>query len=191
MQTKTFLALAICMSALVHLSAQVVTGPPMIIAASSTATLSNVSCRAYVGTDENVAVAGFVVSGPPGSGIQVLVRGIGPTLSKFSISGVLASPRLTLYDSSNKPIATNVGWGTNQEPEFISSAAVLAGAFALPEGSADCAILVTLAPGNYTAVVSGSNNTSGVALVEVYGVPFTSPPPPVSPPPNTTPGSGT
>jgi hypothetical protein len=172
------------------LNAQITVGTPIFSSSAPSAMLTNVSCRAYVGTNANVAVAGFVVSGQPGSQIQVLIRGIGPTLSKFSVSGVLAQPVLTLFDSSNKVIATNTGWGTSPAPWLISASAASIGAFALPQSSADSALLASLTPGNYTAVVSGFNNTSGIALVEVYGIP-PPPPPPVLPAPSLSGGSGT
>jgi hypothetical protein len=167
-------------------------GPIVISSLAPSATLGNVSCRAYVGTGTNVAIAGFVVTGQAGSGVQVLIRGVGPSLSQFALTGALAQPVLALFDSAGRPIAANTGWGTNPSPSDISSAAAAAGAFALPAGSADSALVVTLPPGNYTAQVSGLNNTTGTALIEVYSVPLqTPPPPPTSPPPATTEGAGT
>ena len=175
-----------------QLRAQViVSGPITITSQLPPATLTNVSCRAYVGTGASNAILGFTVTGPAGSNVQVLIRGVGPTLSQFAQSGVLAQPVLTLYDSSGKQLATNTGWGTNANAMQISAAFVSTGAFSLPSGSADSALLATLNSGNYTAVITGLNNSTGLALIEVYGVPPPAlPAQPVSPPPEGTPGAG-
>jgi hypothetical protein len=186
-------ALLLLVLALASLRAQILSpGPIVIYSSSPPATLGNVSCRAYVGTGSNVAIAGFVVSGQAGSAAQVLIRGVGPSLSQFALTGVLAQPVLTLFDASGRPFAANTAWGTNASPSDISTAAVAAGAFPLAAGSADSALVVTLPPGNYTAQVSGLNNSTGTALIEVYAVPAPLPPaPPFSPPPATTAGAGT
>jgi hypothetical protein len=101
----------------------------------------------------------------------VLIRAVGPTLSTFNVAGVLAQPTLTVVDSSGNTVATNTGWSTNANAAAIASEASTVGAFALPAGSADSALLLTLAPGSYTAIVSGVGGTSGVALVEAYLAP--------------------
>jgi hypothetical protein len=146
-----------------------------------TAHLINLSARAFVNTGSGVLVAGFVISG---SGSEtVMIRGIGPTLglAPFNLTGALAAPQLTLYDSTGAVIATNTGWSTAPVAGASSVAAgvqaatapIMASlyAFSLQSGSADCAMVVTLPPGGYTAQVSGLNNTTGVGLVEVYDVP--------------------
>jgi len=117
-----------------------------------------------------VAIAGFVVAG--GSGTKpVLIRGIGPALAQFSVTGVLAQPVLTVFDSSGNAIASNTGWGTSSNSAQLTAAMSATGAFALPAGSADSALLLSLAPGTYTAQVSGLNNSTGTALIEVYELP--------------------
>jgi hypothetical protein len=131
----------------------------------------NFSCRANVGTGASVAVAGFVIDGSPGTTEQVLIRAVGPTLAQFGVSGVLAQPVLSLASSSGASIATNSSWGSASNAAQISAATASIGAFSLPAGSADSAILVNLPPGVYTAVVSGASGGSGIALVEVYQVP--------------------
>lgn len=136
----------------------------------STSRLVNISSRASVGTGANLEIAGFVVSGPPGSMEKVLVRGVGPTLSQFGVGGVLANPVLTLYDSAGSQLNTNTGWSTAPNASEISAAATTTGAFALSSGSADSAMLVNLAPGAYTAEITGAAGTTGVALAEVYEV---------------------
>jgi hypothetical protein len=101
----------------------------------------------------------------------VLIRAVGPTLASYSVSGVLAQPTLTVFDSSGNPVATNTGWSTNSNAAAIATETAAVGAFALPAGSADCALLLTLQPGAYTAQVSGVGGTSGIALVEAYLAP--------------------
>jgi hypothetical protein len=67
-------------------------------------------------------------------------------------------------------VATNTGWGTGPNPSQIGSVGASVGAFALPSGSADSALILTLQPGNYTVQVAGANGTTGIALAEVYQV---------------------
>jgi hypothetical protein len=134
--------------------------------ANATSRLINVSTRALCGSGSNVLIAGFVIGG---SGTDTLViRGVGPGLSQFGVTGVLATPQLTVFDSSGNAVATNTGWGNSAT---LSAAFSQVGAFPLPAGSADSALLVTLPAGNYTAEVAGTNNSTGIALVEVYEVP--------------------
>jgi len=125
----------------------------------------NFSGRANVGTGLNVFLYGFVVGA--GSPKTVLIRAVGPGLAAFGVSGVLAEPALTLY-SGSQVIATNAGWGTAANLAELRSASQRSGAFAVNENSRDSALFVTLNPGPYTVQVSGANNTSGVALLEVY-----------------------
>ncbi|MDO8539034.1 MAG: hypothetical protein Q7S40_01225 [Opitutaceae bacterium] len=112
-------------------------------------------------------IAGFVVKGD--TPVTVLIRGIGPTLTQFGVSGVLANPRLTLLRDTTL-ITVNDNWG-DLGPATISATASSVGAFALPANSLDSAILATLQPGSYTVQVSGASITPGVALIEVYEVP--------------------
>jgi len=127
--------------------------------------LSNISARASVGTGSNVLIAGFVISGNTPE--TVLIRGIGPTLGQFGVSGSLAAPELVLYDSGNNTLQTNGGWGGGAS---LVQAFARVGAFSLAANSADAAILVTLPPGAYTAEVSGVNGSTGVGLAEIYEV---------------------
>jgi sugar lactone lactonase YvrE len=132
--------------------------------------LINISSRAYVGTGSSIEIAGFVVSGPPGGTEQVLIRGAGPSLAQFGLSGVLAQPVLILYDSAGKQVASNAGWNTSADASAIAAAMASTGAFAFPLDSADSALLVSLPPGAYTAQIVGLNGSTGVALAEVYEV---------------------
>jgi hypothetical protein len=129
----------------------------------------NISARIQAGTGANTLIAGFVIQGSQPA--HLLIRGDGPVLSQFGVTGVLAQPVLTVFDSNQKPVATNTGWGTNSNASAIASAASTAGAFALPANSADSALLLSLPPGPYTAQVTSANSVAGVALVEVYQVP--------------------
>ena len=129
--------------------------------------LRNLSSRGAVGTGNNVLVAGFVVGGTTTK--QVLVRAIGPSLTQFGITGALADPQLKLFGGANgtAQIASNDNWGGDVA---IYNASNLVGAFPLSPTSLDAVILAKLAPGNYTAQVSGVNSGTGLALVELYDV---------------------
>ncbi len=137
--------------------------------------LANISTRAATGPGAAVLTAGFVVG--PGANKQILIRAIGPTLGSapFNLPGTIADPSLTIYNSSNVVIATNDNWATPVGTGAATSAQLTAafssvGAFALGATSRDSAVLVTLAPGNYSAQVTGPGTTTGIALVEVYEV---------------------
>lgn len=144
-----------------------------------TATLSNISLRSFAGTGQEASTVGFAIGGTTSE--TVLLRGVGPALASFGISGPLAQPQLVLYDHEGKVIATNIGWANAPQSGTSSVAAGLAKAtsqimarvyaFALPTGSADCAMVVTLPPGTYSAAVTGVNGTTGAAMVEIYDVP--------------------
>ena len=141
-----------------------------IVGTSNPGRLVNLSCRAQVGTGANIMTAGFVVGGPGTSGGQsVLVRGSGPALGVFSLTGLLPDPMLTLNDTSDSPsevVATDDGWGGN--PAIASEAALL-GAFSWgTSATPDSALLLSLPAGNYTAQISGASGDTGLALAEVY-----------------------
>ncbi len=145
--------------------------------AQGTTQLINLSTRGFVDTGDSVLVAGFVVTGD--SPKRVLVRGIGPALAGFGVTGALNDSVLTIY-RGDAAVAQNNDWGTPQavaggaapaSAAEIAAAASATGAFALPANSRDAAVVVTLAPGAYSAVVSGAANTTGAGLVEVYEVP--------------------
>lgn len=128
----------------------------------------NLSARCEVGRGENVLVVGFVVTGAVPK--QILVRGVGPALAAQGVTGALGDPTLRLYKGS-AALGGNDNWSSGEDAAEIAAAAATVGAFALPVGGNDAAFLVYLAPGVYTAHVSGVNDTTGVALVEVYEVP--------------------
>ena len=135
-----------------------------------TARLINIATRAQVGTGGNILIPGFVIRGTGSE--ELLVRGDGPSLTAFGVTGALAQPSLTLTaQATGSTIGSNTGWGTNANPSQIASIAASVGAFSLASGSADSALVVNLQPGAYTMQISGVNNSTGVALAEVYEVP--------------------
>lgn len=129
-------------------------------ASSTGPRLVNLSARTQVGTGANLLIAGFAIGGETSK--TVLIRAIGPGLAPFGVTGTLADPKLELYSGSTL-LAVNDNWDASTADTFSAI-----GAFNLPAASRDAALLVTLAPGSYTAQVSGIANTTGVALVEVY-----------------------
>ncbi len=150
--------------ALVALSmASTVIGPSR--AAQYDQRLANLSTRAQVGTGANVMITGFVVQ--EGAPKRVLIRAVGARLAAapFSLTGVLADPQVQLFNSQGVLVLANDNWTTDDLATMTS-----VGAFALVSGSRDAALVATLSPGAYTAQVSGVNNTSGVAILEVYDV---------------------
>jgi hypothetical protein len=144
----------------------------------ATKQLINISTRGFVDSGEGNLIAGFVVTGNAPK--RVLIRGVGPGLTQFNVSGVLTDPVLKLYaGASSTVIAQNDDWGTAQPVSSsqiaataadVTAASTATGAFPLATGSKDAAIVITLLPGQYSAVVSGANNSTGAALVEVYEI---------------------
>jgi hypothetical protein len=129
--------------------------------------LINISTRGQVGTGGDLMISGFVVAGDRSK--QVLIRAAGPTLaSTFGLSGVLASPVLTLVDDAGRTVASNTGWASNANAAAITATSARVGAFPFAAGGADSALLTTLAPGAYTAQISGANGATGLSIVEVY-----------------------
>jgi hypothetical protein len=101
---------------------------------------------------------------------QLLVRGDGPSLTQFGVTGALTEPSLNVLIGQTLT-ASNTGWSTGSDPAQITSVGTSVGAFSLASGSADSAVVVSLPAGAYTAQVSGVNGSTGVALAEVYEVP--------------------
>jgi hypothetical protein len=114
--------------------------------------------RGFVGTGEQVMIQGITVNGP--EPIRALISVKGPSLSTSGITGTLANPRIDLYDSGRRRIATNDDIG----PVVAGSEVALIPGY--PTNSAEAALVVVLPPGNYTAIVSSATGT-GVALLEV------------------------
>jgi hypothetical protein len=126
--------------------------------------LINVSARNRVGTEDNILIAGFNIVGEGTK--QLLIRAIGPKLSAFGVSGVLADPKLEVYNSAGVKLTENDNWTAALAPTFEA-----VGAFALDAGSRDASLLVGLTAGSYTVQVRGADNGVGEGLVEIYEVP--------------------
>jgi hypothetical protein len=131
-------------------------------------TLANLSARARVAGGGGELIAGFVVRGDAAA--TLLVRAVGPSLRAFGVGDALAAPRLTLVRSDGVVLGENRGWSAAPNALDVREAARRSGAFALPALSADAALLVTLPPGAYTALIAPDDGGQGVALVEVYEV---------------------
>jgi hypothetical protein len=130
--------------------------------------LGNISTRSFVQTGNDVMIGGFIIEG---SGPKtVIVRAIGPELTRFGVPNALADPALDLHNSAGALIASNNNWQTTVIGGVITSDQVSAiqSSGHAPTQPSESAIIATLQPGNYTAIVRGVNNTTGVALVEVY-----------------------
>jgi sugar lactone lactonase YvrE len=136
---------------------------------SSTSRLSNVSARSQVGAGDNILIAGFAIAGETPR--TVLIRGIGPSLTRFNVAGALADPELRLYDGSGGLRARNDNWDEGGNSAALGEAAQSIGAFALAPDSKDAVLLVRLDPGTYSTHLAGVGGATGVGLVEVYEVP--------------------
>ncbi len=118
--------------------------------------LANISTRGFVQTGENVMIGGLIVSGTKSA--DTIIRAIGPSLP---LTNSLADPTLELHDGNGAVIGFNDNWRSDHESEIVATGLA-------PPNDAESAIVATLSPGLYTAIVRGANNTTGVALVEAY-----------------------
>ncbi len=129
--------------------------------------LINLSTLGTVGSAASQQlIAGLVIRGTTSK--TVLLRAVGPALADFGVGGTLAAPQLTLVNNGGTTIAQAGAWGASPDAAKFPAAFTRLGAFQFKPGSADSALLATLAPGNYTALVSGMGGTTGAALVEAY-----------------------
>ena len=135
---------------------------------TSQTSLGNISTRSFVQTGEHVMIGGFIVQGSGAK--KVIIRAIGPELTQYGITDALANPKLELHDETGALIGTNDDWQTTIIGGIITSNQVsdIQNSGHVPTAATESAIIADLQPGNYTAVVNGVNNTTGVALVEVY-----------------------
>jgi hypothetical protein len=130
--------------------------------------LSNISTRAFVQTGDNVLIGGFIIQGTETK--RVIIRAIGPELTHYGVPNALANPTLELHNSTGALIASNNNWMTTIIGGIITANQVRdiqASGYA-PADGLESAIIADLQPGNYTAILRGLNNLTGVALVEVY-----------------------
>ena len=125
--------------------------------------LVNISTRLSVLTGDNVLIGGFIIGGTDSK--RVLLRAIGPSLANapFSLTGVLQDPTIELHDGTGAIITSNDNWKDTQQADIAATQLA-------PTNDLESAILRTLPPGNYTAIVSGKNSGTGIGLVEAYDV---------------------
>jgi hypothetical protein len=128
---------------------------------ATTLKLANISTRGFVGTGDNVMIGGFILGG---NGGKVIVRAIGPSLSSAGIASALPDTFLSLRDGNGTELASNDDWKNTQLAEIQATGIP-------PSSDRESAILMTLPNGNYTAIVSGYQGATGVALVEAYNLP--------------------
>jgi hypothetical protein len=136
------------------------------LTANSASLLANLSTRGFVQTGNNVMIGGFIVVNQP---TRVIIRAIGPSLTQRGVPTALANPQLELH-KGNSLIGRNDNWQQTQIGGIITSdqVAEIQSSGLAPTNPRESAIIATLQPGNYTAIVRGVNNTTGIALVEVY-----------------------
>ena len=124
--------------------------------------LANISTRAFVGTDSDVLIGGFITGDRMGA-TRIAIRALGPSLMQFGVTNPLPDPRLQLFDQNGTLLASNDNWQSDANQADLIMSYGLA-----PPNNLESAIATRLAPGRYTAIVSGKNNQTGVALIEVY-----------------------
>ncbi len=147
------------------------TSATLTMATAITDKLTGISTRAFVGTGNDIMVAGFTISGTQPK--SILIRASGPGLTGQLPAGTvtLPDPVIKLYDLADPSSPTMIGSDDNWDSSAaagVAAAAKRVGEFAWTPGSTDAAMLVTLRPGSYTVEVSDKNNASGISLVEVY-----------------------
>ncbi len=127
-------------------------------------TVLNTSTRGWAGSGDDVLIGGVIVGQQNSTtNLRVVVRAIGPSLTAYGIADPLQDPTLAVYDGNGNRIAANDNWKDTQETELTARRMQ-------PSYDTESALVRTLPPGNYTIIVSGKNDASGVGLVEVYAV---------------------
>ena len=124
--------------------------------------LANISARAQIGTGSNVLIGGFITGNKIGA-TRVAVRALGPSLQQFGIANPLPDPRLELRDANGALLASNDNW----QSDASQAALITSYGLALPN-NLESAIAISLAPGPYTAIVTGKNGQTGIGLIEIY-----------------------
>jgi hypothetical protein len=132
--------------------------------------VGNVATRLPVGTADNALIQGFIVQGPVGSTKKIMVRALGSFLTQFGITDALANPALEIRDGNNIVVATNNDWKTTQLGGLITGdqSGEISSSGLAPSDDLESAIIANLLPGNYTAVVRGTDNTTGTGIVDAY-----------------------
>jgi hypothetical protein len=123
--------------------------------------IANISARGSAMTGDNVMIGGFIAVGP--STMKLIVRAIGPSLVNHGITNPLHDPTLELHNGNGTLIGFNDNWKDSQQAEIQATGLA-------PSDDAESAVVQTVAPGNYTVIVRGKNDTTGVALAEVYAL---------------------
>jgi uncharacterized delta-60 repeat protein len=126
--------------------------------------LGNISTRAFVGTGDDVVIAG-VILGNGGAPARIVVRGIGPSLASVGVPNPLGNPTLELRNQAGTVVSSNNDW----QDDSTQATQIAAAGFA-PSNSLESAIIATLPPGRYTALLAGMSNGTGNGLVEIYDV---------------------
>ena len=140
------------------------------LAQSANSELANISSRGFVDVNNDVMIGGVIVGGPNTDGkATVLVRAVGPSLTGIGVQDALLDPFLELHNSNGATLATNDNWKVNDQSQQSQESAIRA-TTVIPSDDREAAIVATLSPGSYTAVVRGKNNSVGVGLVEVYNL---------------------
>jgi hypothetical protein len=140
------------------------------LSSAANSQLANISTRGFVDTADNVMIGGIIIGAGEGGGSRVVVRALGPSLTSAGVQDVLPDPTLELHDVNGATLATNDNWKINDQTHQSQEAEVIATTLA-PTNDLESAIVTTLAPGNYTAVVQGKNGGTGVGLVEAFNLP--------------------
>jgi hypothetical protein len=142
-------------------------GPVNVPTTPPQAVALNIATRLPVGSSQNVLIGGFIIQGSAPK--RVVIRAVGPSLNGI-LSGALQDPKLELHDGSGATIANNDNWRATQIGSVIDTdqAIDLEGTGLAPNNEAESAMVLTLNPGAYTAIIAGANNTNGIAIVEIY-----------------------
>jgi hypothetical protein len=122
--------------------------------------LANISTRAFIGTGDNIVIAGFMLAGDSGFD-KIIIRGIGPSLGGFGVPNALADPTLELRDNNGVLLLANDNWQDNATMPVLPPGLQ-------PTNPLESVIMATLPPGVYTSLLTGRNNGTGIGLIEVY-----------------------
>jgi hypothetical protein len=125
---------------------------------SSDNRLANISTRGFVNTGQGQLIGGFIIRGGPK---MVLIRAVGPSLTQFGVNPVLADPQLKIFQNSTM-LRQNDNWQSAANASEVTATGLA------PTNAKEAAVLIRLEPGNYTTVVDGADNGTGIALVEVF-----------------------